>query len=61
MSSHGLDPGTKPQLNEAIESIDPEVAESSSEEIDPASYRDLTKEEVLDRIASGLSGRVGGG
>ncbi len=53
MNDRRLDPGSQSKVDEALEGMGSEVAESSAEEIDPASYRDLTKEEVLQGIAVG--------
>ena len=54
MCSHGFDPGSKSQVDETLEVMDPDLStESPAGEVDPASYRDLTKEEVLEGIARG--------
>lgn len=55
MKNHGLDPGAKSRVDEALDKMEASgLAESSAvEEIDPASFRDLTKEEVLEGIADG--------
>ena len=61
MCSHGFDPGSKSQVDETLEVMDPDLStESPAGEADPASYRDLTKEEVLDRIASGYKSALAG-
>ena len=61
MCSHGFDPGSKSQVDETLEVMDPDLStESPAGEVDPASYRDLTKEEVLDRIASGYKSALAG-
>ena len=54
MKNQRLDPGTESRVDEAIDAMEPDsAAESPAEEIDPASYRDLTKQEVLEGIAQG--------
>ena len=61
MKKHGLDPGAKSRVDEALDEIEANaLAESPAEEVDPASYRDLTKEEVLDRIAKGYKAALDG-
>lgn len=56
MKNLGFDPGTKSQVNKVIEVMDSDASvESPVEETDPASYRDLTKAEVMDRIEEGYS------
>ena len=52
MDSHRLDRGTKSQADKRLEMMDSDLeTESPAEEADQASYRDLTKEEVLEGIA----------
>ena len=54
MSEQCSDPGTKPQHDEALDILQQDAAEESATDEDgPASYRDLTKEEVLEGIARG--------
>ncbi len=61
MKNHALDPGAKSRVDEALEAMETnDLAESPAEENDPASYRDLTKEEVLDRIAKGYKAAIDG-
>ena len=61
MDSHGLDPGTKSQADKRPEMMDSDLeTESPADEIDPASYRDLTKEEVLEGIAIGYKAALAG-
>ena len=44
MKNHGLDPGAKSRVDEALEAMEiNDLAESPAEENDPASYRDLSK------------------
>ncbi len=55
MINHGRDPGTKPQVDDALDLIDEKCAvESLVEDTDPASYRDLTKAEALEGVADGV-------
>ena len=61
MSSHDVDPGSKSHVDDALDAMDENrAAESPAEDIDPANYRDLTKEEVLDRIAAGYKSALAG-
>ena len=54
MSEQCSDPGTKRQHDEALDLLQQDAAEESATDEDgPASYRDLTKEEVLEGIARG--------
>ena len=46
MDRNAVDPGPLTALDEAAEAAE-------AQDADPASYRDLTKQEVLDRIAAG--------
>ena len=49
MNNRGRDPGTKSQVDDSLDVMDENrAAEPPAEDRDPASYRDLTKEEVLD-------------
>ena len=54
MSVHEFDPGAKPQVDDAPKTMDGILDDEPAEEVDPASYRDLTKEEVLDGVADGV-------
>ena len=57
MDRNAPDPGLLTQSNDAPDLATPEAA---ADNLDPASYRDLSKEEVLDRIARGYrSARAG--
>ena len=60
MSVHEFDPGAKPQVDDAPKTMDGILDDAPAEEVDPASYRDLTKEEVLDRIAKGYKAALDG-
>lgn len=60
MSVHETDPGAKSEVDDALETVDAAFDDAPAEEIDPASYRDLTKEEVLDRIAKGYKAALDG-
>ena len=60
MNRRGQDPGTKTKDDSALEALQLETnSESSGDEADPASYRDLTKEEILERIARGYKEALG--
>ena len=53
MDRNAVEPGLVTALDESAEAAE-------AQDADPASYRDLTKEEVLDRIAAGYqSARAG--
>ena len=54
MSIQENNPGAKFEVDDAFETVDVAVDGASAEEIDPASYRDLTKEEVLEGVADGV-------
>ncbi len=54
MSVQKYDPGAKSGVDDAFETVDVAVDDASVEEIAPASYRDLTKEEVLEGVADGV-------
>ena len=55
MKNRGVKPGTKSRLDETFDEIETnDVAESPAEEDDPTSYRDFTKEEVLEGVAEGV-------
>ena len=56
MSANEYDPGAKFEERVSHETVDAAPAE----DVDPASYRDLTKEEVLDRIAKGYKAFLDG-
>lgn len=60
MNGNGIDPGSKFKVDDAAESMDAVLDDAPAEEVDPASYRDLTKEEVLDRIAKGYKAALDG-
>lgn len=60
MSVYEVDPGAKSKVDDALETTYPNVDDEPAEEVDPASYRDLTKEEVLDRIAKGYKAALDG-
>ena len=57
MDRNAPDPGLLTQSNDAPDLAEPEAA---ADNLDPASYRDLTKEEVLDRLASGYQDLLDG-
>ena len=54
MNFKKIDPGSKLKVDDASESMDGVLDDASAEEVDPASYRDLTKEEVLEGVAEGV-------
>lgn len=61
MNRRGHDPGRKTKDDAALEALQLETnADSSAEQADPASYRDLTKEEILERIAKGYKSALAG-
>ena len=53
MDRNAVDPGPLTALEEAAEAAE-------AQDADPASYRDLTKDEVLDRIAAGYKAALAG-
>ena len=61
MNNPGLNPGRKRQVDESIDMMEPiSSAEAPAEEKDPASFRDLTKEEILEGIARGYKSALVG-
>ena len=54
MRAMKLTPGQGPKWTTRLRQPVSEVDDAPAEEVDPASYRDLTKEEVLDGVAEGV-------
>ena len=54
MSANKYDPGAKSEVDEAPKTMDGILDDAPAEEVDPASYRDLTKEEVIEGVAEGV-------
>jgi len=55
-----IDPGSKFKVDDAAATMDEVLDDAPTEEVDPASYRDLTKEEVLDGVAEGVRDLLAG-